>query len=146
MGYKRTKKTYTLIFEDPEMEGLEVKATTSSMADFMAIQRQLMKLQANPGLVEEDLETLDDLFGRFSKVLTSWNLEDDDDKPVPPTKEGLLAQDPEFVMQIIAAWTDAVGGVDPELGKGSPSGPSFPEVNIPMDPLSSAPGSLLKLS
>jgi len=146
-GYKRPKKIYRLVFADPEMEGLEVRARSTSMGDYQLIMRLMMKLRQNPEVVEEDLDTIDDMLGQFAKVLVSWNLEVDTEvngrtvtQPVPATKDGLLDQDIDFVMAIIDAWTDAVGGVDPELGKDSTSGGSFPEVTIPMELLSTSPG------
>jgi hypothetical protein len=66
--------------------------------------------------------------------------------PVPATKEGLLTQDQDLVMAIINAYSGAVGSVDSDLGKDSNSGGNFPEVSIPMDPLSKSPGNSLKLS
>lgn len=145
MGYKATKKIFDLRFADPEMAGLEVKAKNTSAGDFLAIQRRALAMQQTTELTEQDLDTIDDLFGRFANVLLAWNLEDEgpdgEDEPVAPTKAGLLSQDFDFVMVIINAWLEAVGGVDEDLGKDSASGGSFPEVNIPMELLSSNPSS-----
>jgi hypothetical protein len=145
VGYKREKKIFRLQFEDPSMAGLEVRAKSTSMGEYLTISRLLTRLQANPGLVESDVDTLEELFARFARVLVSWNLEDEDedgrDVAIPPTKEGLLGQDPDFAMGVVNAWASAVGGVDEELGKDSNSGPRFPEVNIPMAALSTSPGS-----
>jgi hypothetical protein len=138
-GYRRARKVYRLIFADPDMEGLEVRAKSSTMGEYLAITRLLFQLRRNVRVVEEDLDVMDDLFGRFAKVLTSWNLEDDESRPVPATKEALLDQEFDFVMAIIDAWIDAVNGVDPDLGKDSTSGEHSPEVDIPMELLSASP-------
>jgi hypothetical protein len=135
MGYKRAKKTFRLVFEDPSMEGLEVVATATSMANLLEIERLGTRLESSTDMPAEDAA---EFFGRFVELLRSWNLEDDDDKPVPLTVDGLLAQDSDFVLAIIDAYKDAVTGIDDDLGKGSTSGASFPEVSIPMTALPSA--------
>lgn len=140
MAYKRERKRYNLVFADPDMRGLEVKAKSTSMGEFLEINKLSMQLLESPDMTKQDIATLHELFERFSTVLVSWNLEDEDG-PVATTKDGLLTQDPEFVMEIISAWIDAVNGVDAELGKDSTSTPQFPEVSIPMDTLSTSPGS-----
>jgi hypothetical protein len=143
VGYKRPKKTYTLIFDDPEMEGLEVKTRSTSMGEYFHITKLLIKLQENPEVVPEDLENIEDMFSRFAKVLVSWNLEDEEGMPIPATAQSLLDQDIDFAFKIINAWTDAVGGVDPELGKDSASTPNSPEeLELPMEVLSGLPGSM----
>lgn len=169
-GYKREKKIYNLVFSDPDMAGLEVKTKSTSLAGYLKIVELAMKMQATAA-DDIDLGALDELFGRFAKVLVSWNLEDDarecngcqkrwfdlgeticfwcgkedwvavEDAPVPATKAGLLDQDPEFVMAIVNAWTSAVGDVGADLGKDSTNGAKFPEVSIPMELLSKNPGS-----
>lgn len=147
MGYKRQLKIYNLVFSDPDMAGLEVKTKGTSLASYLKIVELAMKMQGSAA-DDIDLAALDELFGRFADVLVSWNLEVETvvkgkpvDQPVPATKEGLLDQDPEFVMAIVNAWTSAVGDVGGDLGKGSTNGANFPEVSIPMELLSKSPGS-----
>jgi hypothetical protein len=147
MGYKREKKIYNLVFSDPEMNGLEVKTESASLGAYLKIVELAMRMQSS-GAEDLDLAALDELFGRFASVLVSWNLEveavvngEPVDQPVPATKDGLLDQDPDFVMAIINAWTSAVGDVGDGLGKGSTNGAKFPEVSIPMELLSKSPGS-----
>lgn len=142
MGYKRPQKVYVLNFEDKEFEGLVVKAKSTSMEDFLAIQRGALRLQENKEVVLSDIDIMEDLFGRFSQVLVEWNLEDDKDQPIPASKSGLLAQDPEFVLAIIEAWIGAAGGgVDESLGKDSQNGGLSPEAADLMAALSRNLGS-----
>jgi hypothetical protein len=137
MGYKREKTIYNLVF--PDMEGLEVKATSTSMGEFQRIAKLAVKLDENPDeLSVDDIDALDALFERFAKVLISWNLEDEDGTPVPATKEGLLDQDPVFVMTVVNVWLSTVSSVPASLGKDSNSTNTFPEVSIPMEVASSA--------
>jgi hypothetical protein len=169
-GYKRNRKIYNLVFNDPDMNGLEVKTRSTSLGGFLKIVELAMKMQLD-GTSELDVGAVEDLFGRFSRVIISWNLEDDarecrdcsagwfdldevacpkcghedwsvvEDAPVPVTKKALLDQDLDFVMAIVNAWTSAVGDVGDDLKKGSTSGGKFPEVSIPMELLSKNPQS-----
>lgn len=146
MGYKRSK-IYRLVFADPEFEGLEVRAKSVPIGDFLQI-TSLVGLKDSGEFTEDDKAKITDLFGTFSKALVDWNVEDDErdddgnltgrDVPVPPTLEGLLTQDLDFVLEIIKAWMDAVASVPDAVGKGSGSGVTFPEASLPMDPLSDA--------
>jgi hypothetical protein len=120
MGYQR--KVYRLVFDDPEMDGLEVRAKSVSLG-------------AMRKAADSDDEFL--MMELFAKALVSWNLEDDGE-PVPATLEGLEDQDPEFVTAIITAWTGTISGVPDAspLGGGSDSGRRSLEASIPMETLS----------
>lgn len=152
MGYKRKRTVYRLKFEDPELEGLEVDTTSASLEEFVAITNlsDLSVLGADVheltpetmAMVSGAMERLDDLFAAFSKHLVAWNLEDDDDEPVPATYEGVKSQDAEFILELIAAWIEAVGGVSGPKEQRSSGGSPFPEGSLPMETLSSVPPSL----
>jgi len=75
---------------------------------------------------------------RFANHLVSWNLEDEDGKPIPPTLEAIKTIDHSLVGALNNAWIQAVVGVhdaDP-LPETSPSGePSLVE-SVPMEALS----------
>jgi hypothetical protein len=126
-GYKREKKVYTLVFDDAEFEGLEIKTRSISLGKYLEMQT----------LIDSELnrENIDKLFGEFAGILLSWNLEDDDG-PVPITVEGLYSQDLDFVKAIIDAWRDAMVGVHAPLPQSSPGGEPSPEASIPMEALS----------
>ncbi|MGH3381368.1 MAG: hypothetical protein ACRDP6_42215 [Actinoallomurus sp.] len=138
MGYKRNK-IYKLVFADPEFEGLEVRARSVSTGKFLEIV-ELAKLRDRESteLSAEDMAKVTGMLEVFAGALISWNLEDDDDQPVPATHEGLLSQDLDFVLDLVKAWMDAVVSVPDDVGKGSASGVTFPEASLPMDPLSDA--------
>lgn len=117
MGFKHHAKTYVLTFDDPELEGLEVKARSLSFAE-----------------VDDDDTPVIELFAR---ALISWNLEDEDGKPLVTTLETLQNYpDVDFVTTLAKTWIEAVTGVDDELGKDSPSGKQSLEQSLPMEPLS----------
>jgi hypothetical protein len=118
MGFKHQAKVYRLVFDDPALAGLEVRARSLSIGE----------------LRDDDTSVLE----AFAKALDSWNLEDEGGEPLPPTLETLESYpDIDFINALSAAWLNAVAGVDDELGKGSDSGrPSLEESAIPMEPLS----------
>jgi hypothetical protein len=136
MGYKR--KTYLLKFEDPEMEGLEVRAKPPSTGVLL---RLSSLIDQRPKDIQEAEERVNNLYATFAKVLTSWNLEEEDDTPVPATEDGLATQDLLFVVQIIKAYLRAVYGVSESLKEQSSSGDPILEDSIPMEPLSESPES-----
>jgi hypothetical protein len=130
-GFKRPGKVYKLVFTD-DLDGLEVKARSMSTGALLDMAPLLdLKLSATP--TAEEMEGIRDLLERFAEVLVSWNLEDDDDQPVPADIDGLLAQDLDFVMTIITAWADAVSGVPAPLPQTSPGGEPSLAASIPMD-------------
>lgn len=140
-GYKPKRKVFTLVdFE--EHEGLEIVARSANAGQFLEIVSLASRLENLGDTADEskfsaeDIGAIRKLFTLFGKVLKSWNLKDEDDDgktiDVPPTAEGLLSQDLDFVLNIISAWIDAVGGVSEDLGKGSPSTATSPAPPLPM--------------
>lgn len=130
VGYRREPRIYKLQFADPEFEGLEVMVRSLPVGEFLSLARLQTALDGdNP-----DLDAVEKLFKIFQDKLIAWNLEDDEGK-VPTTMAGIKSQDLDFVLQIIGAWANAMGGVSPELGKGSTSGETFPEVDVPTEAL-----------
>jgi hypothetical protein len=123
MGFRPEKKVFRLKFEDSELEGLEVMAGGTTTGEMLDLQ------DAEKGQVAFAIEML-------GKRLISWNLEEEDGTPVPANADGLRSQDPDFVRAIIAAWTEAIGGVEAPLRAGSDSGETSLAASIPMEPLS----------
>jgi len=116
MGFRHEPKTFRLVFDDPALEGLEVKARSLSIGE----------------LHDPDIR----VFESFAKALVSWNLEDENGNPLPATLETIEAYpDVDFMTGLTSAWMDAVTGVDKRLGKGSPSGEQSLEGSIPMETL-----------
>src|SRR5258708_3686488 len=76
------------------------------------------------------------LFAMLGAAIVSWNLEDDDGTPVPPSAAALLALDWEFANRLTGAYLDAAAGVAPPLPVSSNGGGRYPEASIPMAPLS----------
>lgn len=137
MGYVRNK-IYRLVFEDPDMDGLEVRAKSvplGQMLEFTKLQGQ--DLENLPR--DRQAETMTAMLETFAGVLVDWNLEEDTPAgrvPVPATLDGLKTLDFDFVMQIIVAWMDAIMAVAAPLGRSSRFGGPSLEASIPMEPLS----------
>lgn len=127
MGYKRTAKVYNLVFADPDMEGLEVKARSMPLGDLMAMADTIDNIE------KATIGDVDGMLAKFAEVLVSWNLEDDDDTPVPTTLDGLKSQDQEFVFAVVLAYVNAVTGVSAPLPQTSPGGEPSLAASIPMD-------------
>ena len=115
MGYKPKRTVYKLDFSETEYAGLEVAVRAGSIEQLLALQE----------LADRDAMTADEarqMFAGFAALLVSWNVEDDDDKPVPATYEGVASQEPDFIKVIITAFYANVAGTPPPLPDGSNSG------------------------
>lgn len=136
MGFKAKKKLYRLTFtDDTDMAGLEVTMSSVSMGTLLDLQEMSTRADEVAGDKAEFRKVIEVFVG----AMLSWNLEDDDDQPVPVSVDGVLTQDPDFMMGIITAWTKAISGVADPLGAGSTSGAPSPEGSIPMEPVSPSP-------
>lgn len=127
MGF-REPSTINLVFESgDELHGLEVRMRGMSIADW---------LQAS-GLDGSDGDDANATIQRCCKAIVSWNLEDEDGKPIPV--EDAPNRDSRMIRRINNAWMEALTGVhnsDP-LPESSPSGETYPELSaIPTEPLS----------
>jgi hypothetical protein len=147
MGYRRKRKIFNLDFTDAGFEDLEVQASSLSLGRFIGL-RDLIALQdlKTRKMTPADMDKIEQLFEMFAEALISWTLQEEDGTPVPATREGVMGEEPEFMLMIASAWMDAVVGVEEDLGKDSGSGPLSQVPPLPMDPLSPNPPSLLKLS
>jgi hypothetical protein len=115
-----------------------VRAKSVPLGKFLDLTK-LAELQGGTAGPEE-MDQLRELFSGFADALLSWNLEDETTgEPVPATLDGLLAQEFDFVLQIVMAWLDAISGVAAPLAKPSPAGATTLEASLPMAPLSPSP-------
>jgi hypothetical protein len=125
--FKREKKLYKLKFEDGDLDGFECYAAGTTLERFIEITQLSGLLETPEGRTAENIEKQYTLFAQY---LQSWNLDGDDDQPVPCTYEGLKSQDLEFVLTIMRADLAAVAAVPGDLGKDSPSGETSPEASL----------------
>lgn len=136
MGFKAPKQIYRLVFPDgDDLAGLEVRAAAPALGDFLEIAK-LGELAKVTEIKPEDFEKIQPIFDLFVSLVRSWNLEDDDDLPLPITFASLKTLDMPVIMRIIDAWMRAVATVPAPLAKPSGDGDTFPEGSIPMETLS----------
>lgn len=140
MGYVRKKKTFVLKFDDEDMEGLVVKATTVST-------EQLLDLEGNLSQIKKvDKERVKEILQGFAEVLVSWNLEEEDGTPVPCSVAGLMSQDIEFVLAVLYGWVEGVSSVNSPLAKKSSNGVKPPTEDPMQDLMASIPMEVLQPS
>lgn len=143
-GYRRPKKTYRLVFEDPDMAGLVVRVRSVPLGGFLDLvflADVAERMLTAGGLGADDLGRIRGLFAGFASALVEWNLEDDDGKPVTPDLDGVLAQEPDLILSICVAWIQAVVGVRRPLERPSSDGAPPEEAQIPMEVSSPSPPS-----
>lgn len=132
MGFEYNPKLRKLIFEDPEMAGLEARVKLPAMA-------VVLKVASMQG-ARVDADGFKDLVADFADCLVEWNLEKKGE-PVPPTLEGLLEQDQDLLIMLVDAWQSGLAGVDAPLETPSRDGEPSLVASIPMAPLSESQAS-----
>lgn len=101
MGFRPKRAPFKLDFTGTELEGLEVTVRPVPMSVLQDI--AVTVSSGDPSAFRHVATTL-------GYALESWNVEDDDDRPVPCDLDGLMSMDPRFVVVVIRAWTAAVYG------------------------------------
>ncbi|MFC7817550.1 hypothetical protein ACFUTR_23250 [Streptomyces sp. NPDC057367] len=128
MGYRPKRKIFKLDFAGTEYEGLEASMRGPTVGEEI----EFNTLRGKEGTGEE-------VFAFLTRLLVSWNVEDDQGQPVPCTFDGVCTQDSAMVMAILNAGQTAASGVSDPLPQSSPDGEPSPAVPIPMAPLSENP-------
>jgi hypothetical protein len=127
-GYVR-EKTYRLVFEDDDLEGLVVRARAVDLATFLRV----AKLTGDGLSLAADNEVaITEMVELVGLALIEWNLQDATGEPVPADAQGLRSQDKDFTLAVINAWIEAVAGVARPLGQPSPGGDRSLEASLPM--------------
>jgi hypothetical protein len=128
---KLNSRVLILKFDDEDYAGLEVKAKSVSLGVLLDLEDETSAMRKGSGIAQTR-----DLLSLFADKLISWNLEDDEDKPIPTSLEGVLSLEIDHAYPIILAWVDAMLSVGRNAGKGSTSGlPSVPAPDFPMEAL-----------
>ena len=126
-GFKPKRRVFVLEFEDDDLAGFVVKARSVTLGEYM----EFVEMAADAGALREKSIDLSDaqgamdmvtgMFSKFVKVITEWNLLDDDDQPVPVSVEALLGLDFQIVQALMTAWMGGVADVAGPLGGTSPT-------------------------
>lgn len=125
-GFRREAPEYVLHFEDEQFDGLVVHAKSLPLREFFELQKLQLKSEEDAGAAEQ-------IIRRMSDVIVSWNVEDDDDKPVPVSFESLISYDMTFILAIFNAWMEAVASVPNRSSGSSNAGETSLVPSIPMD-------------
>lgn len=118
-GFKREPRTIRLVFDDPELNGLEVLTRSVPMGLYMDLVRMAQEVDAKiqSASVVNMIETF------AEQGLVSWNWCDPvSGEPVPPTLQGLRSQDTMDMMQIVMSWLGALGAAPVPLAPSSSNG------------------------
>lgn len=80
-------------------------------------------------------EGTSEMFDAFAERLVSWNIDDDDDKPVPADLDGVRSLDADLLLQLLEGWFEGLtrapkASTTPAEPSGSPS-----LQDLPMSPL-----------
>jgi hypothetical protein len=130
-GYERP--TLKLTFQDPEMQGLDVRAERLSIGRYV----ELTKAYAADLDDETNRKHLAEL---VMEGVTTWNLTRKGE-PVPATPDGLLGQDFRFLVKMTKAILEANRAVPDPLDEPSSDGAPSQVASIPMDIGSNSPPS-----
>lgn len=129
MGFRKIPTIYTLEFDDVEpLKGFVVRMRGLKIG-------RMRKVLALMGDDSSDESSIDGIVNELIANTVSWNLEDENGDPVPVTRETFDDLELDDVMAISHKWLDAITGPDPELGKDSSSGGSFPGRPLMMEAL-----------
>jgi hypothetical protein len=127
VGYRKTPTIHTIDDIEGE-EGLIVRMQGISFG-------KVRQITALLGDDSDDGEAMGEIAKLTVSKLVSWNLEDGEGVPVPVTLEGFESQEFDLILKVVNAWLDRMTGVSADLGKGSPSGESFPGQPVTMEAL-----------
>lgn len=134
MGFKR--KSLVLEFgEDTEFAGLSMRMKRLSIDDLFTI----ADLRSGLTLDEAGRKKLHDLADKVSAGILSWDYEDENDQPIPATKDVLRSEDASMLMAIAKAWMNAATAVSGPLPQPSTDGGQSLEQSMPMEIVSENP-------
>jgi hypothetical protein len=132
MGYKPSKKYYSLEF--PEYPGLEITVKGTTVGKIIDVSD--MSLDLTSTTREEKTK----LFRLFAKKITSWNVDHpepeevtekggacagcglEEGQPLPTTPEAMECLDVDFILPIIFGWFRQQATVSPGKGQSSNDG------------------------
>ncbi len=152
MGFTPKRKVYVLDFEGTDLDGLEVRAYSTTVGRMLDMGAAMSDAGSAPELDDmesmpvEEIKTvvtryMDSLRGvieQFAEVLVSWNYEAVPGVATPATIDGLRTLDPGHLKMIISAWQRVVADVPAPLAEPSSGGTPSLEGSLPMEALSSS--------
>lgn len=148
MSNRRNTTRYKITFADePEVE---VYARGISLDKFLSVLQLADQVTSMGDMTPAHAkhlteEVLPELFGWFTKRVTSWNLEDEEGVPLPVGVEALMGdEDPSFGIRLVMAWVEKIssalgrlsaGGAPLAAASGADAGTPPEGLDLPMTPL-----------
>lgn len=128
MGYQA--RTYKLLWpEGHQFHGLEIRMRGMSLAELERLSAfERSKGDADVAGRTAEIRAMAEL---FSHRLISWNLEDEEGRPVGTDPDSIASADLGLVMSAIGAWEREVTRVPDPLPQGSSDGHRFQVAPIP---------------
>lgn len=129
MGFRPEPTTFNLTFSGTPLDGLEIKATCCTVAEY----RRILQIAASSGgtITEDAIKDNDWVLELFAENLQEWNLDDPKSgTPVSPNIEGLNSQEHRFVVMMISAWQTALVSVPTSSSTESDSGATSEEASL----------------
>ena len=121
-GFSPKKSSYKIVFADPndDLLGLEITVHEFTIGDI----RSLMRVQGAISSEQVGVNTKNalEVFDFFGKSLISWNIVDENDKPVPANTKGLDYLGLTSVIKIINVWMEEVAQISTPLENRSNNG------------------------
>src|ERR1700722_8872275 len=99
--YKHPPKDFLLRFTD--MPGLEIHMRSVSVGKLMDMAGLADSVKANSATAAQ----IGELFSLFADRLIGWNLDDEDDQPVPANLDGVRSLDMDLFMAVFEGWFEA---------------------------------------
>jgi hypothetical protein len=100
-GFRPKRTPVKLDFTGTECQGLEVTVRPVPMS---------VMYDASTAVASGDATAFQHVAATLAYAIESWNVEDDDGGAVPADLDGLMSQDPRFVIAVIKAWAEAMYG------------------------------------
>lgn len=130
MGFKVTRKVINLVFDDPGKEGLEIKAQSATIGEIITFVHLTDMVDEE---ARKQANALTDLMDLFATRLISWNLEEEDGRPIAATRDGLYSLETDMATSIVLSWLEGVVGVSDPLSRPSKPGERELLASLPME-------------
>lgn len=136
MGFKLVRKGYALKFADGSpLDGATVVMSGLSVGQVVKAREQMRAAQGDQG-PEAKADGILQTLATLAENLVSWDLEEEDETPIPANEDGVMSLELPVAFSIFHAWMGAVSTVDTPLPNASSDGETHPlEASIPMEAL-----------
>lgn len=132
MGYQRPLIRLQFDESNGDLAGFQITLRRMSVGEVQEVSGLADGL--SPGADNGDMgEKISRALDVLARHIVDWNLEDEFERPIEPTREALNALDIPFVTAVLSEWMTRVTGVSSPLPTPSGDGEQFPEVSIPME-------------